>query len=807
MNNWIKIAIGALISILILIAVFIFGSYYMLNQNLPEYSGIEKVNNLKNSVSIYRDNFGIPYVYAESKGDLYFALGYLHAQERLFQMDLNRRAGEGRLSEVLGKKTIPFDKMFRTLELAKIAKKHYDDFDDETKNILISYANGVNEFIKNNGHKFTVEFDILGYKPDLWKPENSVLIAKLMAWELNISWWSDIALTHLIQKLGMAKAKEVLPTFDENGPTIIPDGLENYSNVPLDLIDVDKNFRELIGAFGTHLGSNNWVVNGNKSESGKPIIANDPHLSFSAPGKWYIAVLRSPKLNVEGVTLPGVPGVTIGKNQNISWVLTNVMADDADFYIDKLDSTKTKYFFNNEWHNLEITLDTIEVKDTSDIIFEIKKDYRGPIISDIHPYKTMYTNKQQNNADISMRWTALESSTEIKAFSKINSASNWKDFKNGVKYFGTPGQNFVYADVEGNIGYIAGVKLPKRKNNSPSFVYDGTTDENDWIGYVPFNKNPMMYNPKQNFIASANNKTVQNYPYHISNLWEPNSRINRIIQFLKSKDKHSEKDFQRYQMDFCSDYSKDIVPYILNAFQNYKNSNDTLKTALKILSEWDYKFLAESQNPTIYAVFYQNLLNNIFKDEMGEVLFKEYIFIANIPYRVVRQLLKENSSSWFDNVNTDKIENRDDIIRQSFIEALNYLEIRFGNIVNWQWKKLHYVTFRHFFHGQSSILDKVFDIGPYKIGGDGTTIFNTEYSFTEPYRNKLGPSMRYIYDFADPEHFEIILPTGQSGDFYSDHYDDMTEMWLNGKLVNIDTNEDSVKNSNYDLLQLIPEMN
>ncbi len=807
MNNWIKTLIGIVISILILIAVFIFGSIYMLNRNLPEYSSIKKVKNLKSSVSIYRDKYAIPYVYADSKSDLYFALGYLHAQERLFQMDLNRRAGEGRLSEILGKKAISFDKMFRTLELAKIAKKHYDKFDAETKNILISYTNGVNEFIKNNENKFTIEFDILGYKPEFWKPENSVLIAKLMAWELNISWWSDIALTHLIQKLGMEKAKEILPTFNENGPTIIPDGLEKYSSIPLDLIDVDRNFRELIGAYGTHNGSNNWVVNGNRSESGKPIIANDPHLSFSAPGKWYIAVLRSPKLKVDGVTLPGVPGVVIGKNQNISWVLTNVMADDADFYIDKLDSSKTKYFFNNGWRNLKITSDTIKVKDTSDVIFEIKKDHRGPIISDIHPYKKMYPNDQQNNANISMRWTALESSDEIKAFSEINSASNWKEFKNGLKYFETPGQNFVYADANGNIGYIAGVKLPKRKNNSPSFVYDGTTDENDWIGYVPFDKNPMLFNPQQGFIASANNKTIEDYPYHISNLWEPDSRIKRITQLLKSKEKHCAKDFQKYQMDFYSDYAKDITLYITNAFQNYQILNDTLKTALKILSEWDYKFSAESQNPAIYAVFFQNLLKNIFMDEMGENLYKEYIFIANIPYRVVRQLLKENSSNWFDNVNTGKIENRDDIIRQSFSEAINYLENRFGNIENWQWKKLHYVTFRHFFHGQSNILNKILDIGPYEIGGDGTTIFNTEYSFTEPYRNKLGPSMRYIYDFADPEHFKIILPTGQSGDFYSDHYDDMTDMWLNGKLIKIDTNEDSVKNSYLDLLQLIPNFN
>ncbi|MBK7104200.1 MAG: penicillin acylase family protein [Ignavibacteriae bacterium] len=807
MNNWIKVIIGAIATIIILLIVFIVGSIYMLNKTLPEYSGKKSVQNLNNEVSIYRDNFAIPYVYAKSKNDLYFALGYLHAQERLFQMDISRRAGEGKLSEILGSEAISYDKMFRTFELAKISKLHFENFDADTKSKLISYSNGVNEFIKNEPEKLSIEFDVIGYKPNLWKPEHSVLIAKLMAWELNISWWSDIALSHIIQKLGVEKAKEILPTFDENGPTIIPENLQNISNVPLDLVQVDRNFRKFIGFVGTHIGSNNWVVNGERSESGKPIIANDPHLSFSAPGKWYVAVLRSPDLNVEGVTLPGIPGIVIGKNQNISWVLTNVMADDADFYIEKLDSSKTKYFFNNEWKNLTISEDTIKVKDSSDVIFQIKKNHRGPIISDIHPYKKMYPNNQQNNVDITMRWTALESSNEMKAYSKINSSKNWEEFTEGLKDFEAPGQNFVFADDKGNIGYTAGVKLPQRKNNSPTFINDGTTDENDWLGFVPFSENPKLFNPANGFIASANNKTIKNYPYHISNIWEPNSRINRITELLESKQKHNVDDFKKYQMDFYSDYAKEIVPQILNAFKNHAYENDKLKEVIGLLRKWDFNFISESQVPAIYAVFYQNLMKNIFLDEMGESIFNEYIFIANIPYRVVRKMLEDNSSSWFDDISTTRIERKDEIVRKSLWDAIKYLSEEFGDIDEWQWNKLHTVTFKHFFHGKSKMLDFILDVGPYKIDGDGTTVFNTEYSFNEPYTNKLGPSMRYIYDFAEPNNFQIILPTGQSGNFFSDHYDDMTKMWLNGETIKINTEENIVKNSEYDLLQLVPMNN
>ncbi len=652
MNSWVKIIIGVFLSFIIVLSVFIAGSFYMLDRTLPEYSGIKEVNFVSNDISIYRDNYAIPYVYAENKNDMYFALGYLHAQERLFQMDLSRRAGEGRLSEIIGSKAIPFDKMFRTLQLYKIVKEHFSYLEPNTKSILVSYTNGVNEFIKNNSEKFTIEFDILGYKPYLWEPEHSMLIAKLMAWELNISWWSDIAFTHLIQKLGVEKVRGIMPEFDENGPTIIPEGMEKYANVPLDLIKVDRDFRNLIGSVGTHIGSNNWVVNGNRSTSGKPIIANDPHLSFTAPGKWYIAVLRSPEVNVEGVTLPGIPAVVIGKNQNISWVLTNVMADDADFYIEKLDSTKTKYLLDGEWKDLITVDDTIMVKDSVDVVFQIRKNHRGPIISDIHPYNKMFPNVEQSNVDISMRWTALEASNENNAFALVNSATNWDEFRNGLKNFDAPGQNFVYADVEGNIGYKAGVKLPKRKSNSTSFVYDGTSTTNDWTSFVDFNENPQLFNPPSGFIASANNKTIKSFPYHITNVWEPDSRITRITELLESKKKHSKEDFKKYQIDFFSHYAKDITPFILNVLKNHSSENKNVNDANRILRNWDFVFTPYSQVPTIYSVFYQELLKNIFKDEMGEELFNEYIFVANISYRVVRKMLNENNSIWFDDIST-----------------------------------------------------------------------------------------------------------------------------------------------------------
>lgn len=805
MNPWVKNVTGVVVTIIIMLIVIIFGSIYMLKSSLPNYNGEIEIENIDSVIEIYRDDYGIPYVNAKSDLDAYFALGYLHAQERLFQMDFNRRAGEGRLSEIFGNKTLFFDKMFRTIGLSKIVKKSYEQYDEVSKSILKAYSNGVNEFIKTSPDKFTIEFDILDYQPYKWKPEHSLLIAKLIAWELNISWWSDIAFTHLIQQLGEDEVKDILPNFDENAPTIIPSNIKKLASVQTDLIKIDKEFRKFSGSLGTHIGSNNWVVSSSRSLSDKPIIANDPHLVFSIPAKWYVVSINSPEMEVDGFTLPGVPAVVIGKNKKISWVLTNVMADDADFYVEKLDTTGENYYFNNEWRPLKITADTIFVKDSNSVIFEIRSNHRGPIVSDIHTYNKLFPNDIQNSADISMRWTALELSNELSAFKKINTAKNWSEFNKGLKQFTVPGQNFVYADNEGNIGYIAGVKLPKRKNNSPSFVFDGTNDENDWIGFVPYNENPKLFNPAVGYISSANNKTIKNFPYHISNIWEPKSRITRINELLDNKEKHSAEDFKKYQMDFYSHYAKDIVPYIIRAFKNYSYHNKNTATALKIIEQWDFQMLAESQAPSIHNVFFQYLLKNIFEDEMGEELFQEYVFLANVPYRVVPKLLEENKSKWFDNIFTESIESRDDIIRKSFLESLDYLSHNLGdNIENWQWGNIHKVTFKHYFHGQSKFLDMFLDVGPFKIGGDGTTVFNSEYSFSAPYENKLGPSMRFIYDFANPEYFEFILPTGQSGHFYSDHYKDMSQLWLKGDFIKIITNYDSIKNSNYKLIKLVP---
>ena len=804
MPKWLKITIGVIVSFIIIIVIGGAIFYHMLKSSLPVYTGEIKTHGIKNDVVIYRDSMAIPYIIARNEDDAAFALGYAHAQERLFTMDLIRRAGEGRLSEIFGPKTIPFDEMFKTVGI----KKNVDDILKKTNpqviKFLQSYSDGVNKYIKDFKGKYPVEFDILSYDPYKWTPEDCLIIGRMMAWELNISWWSDITFTHLIQKFGEEKVKEILPDYPENAPVIVPPEIKKYSMIDNNFIKTDKAFREFMGMSGTHIGSNNWVVDGKKSVSGKPIIANDTHLHFSAPDKWFAAVIRSDNWNAGGFTLPGIPAVIIGKNENISWTVTNIMLDDADFYIEKIDSTGKNYLYNGEWKKLIAYYDTIKVKDSADVILKIISTGHGPVISNVHPYNILYPENKFKNTVITMSWLGNYYSNEMDSFYKLNRAKNWQEFKESLVNYSVPAQNFVYADKDGNIGYVFGGRIPVRENNGDSFVYDGTTNKYDWKGFVPNNELPSFINPAQDYIATANNKTTKDFKYHISNTWEPPSRIERIEQLLTSKEKHSVGDYQKYQMDFISPYAKIITKSILDAFNGLEITDKNLQLSLELFKKWNYEFNQYSQVPSIYAVFYNHLLKNIYYDEMGHDLFNEFVFIANVPYNSVLKVLNDSTNTWIDDITTPVKETKNDIIRKSLSEALSELENNYGkDIKMWQWGKMHQVIFKHPFSGVSSLLDKYIDIGPFEIGGDGTTIFNTEYPFYESikefpqfshkkFENILGPSMRYIFDYSKPDQFYMILTTGESGNVLSSHYKDMTKLWLTGKYIIVRTDEASI---------------
>jgi len=797
-----KIIIGIIFSLIVIAIIVLFSLNYLVKKSFPEYDGTITVTPLHHPVKIYRDEFGVAHIFAEDEYDLFFSQGYVHAQDRLWQMDISRRAGEGRLSEVLGTATLKFDKMLKTVGFKQIALRLENQISPTSKMILQAYADGVNEFIRTHKGKFPIEFDMLNYEPEEWKPLHSLIISRLMAWELNISWHVDVVLGELVAKLGEEKARQVFPTYPENAPVIVDksaaakdlEGLKNFAKL-------HNEFKQFFGTTGTHIGSNAWAVAPRKSFSGKAMLANDPHLGLSMPAKWHEIHLHGGAFNVAGVSLPGTPLVIIGHNRNAAWGLTNVMADDADFYLEQTDSLGLeKYLFKGEWKDIETLYDTIKVKDSAEVPIIIRRTLHGPAINEIYPLKHFISSDF-----ITMKWTGYEMSDELLGIYLVNTATNWQSFLSGVRQFSVPGQNFVYADAHGNIGFHPGVRLPKRAHNNPTLPFAGWTGENEWTGFIPFDDLPSSYNPKEGFIATANNKTANSISYHISNLWEPPSRIQRIREMLQSKEQLDVTDFKNMQNDYYSHFAKDVTPFILEAFKNQNLNNTKLEVALNYFRNWNFIMTKEDVPTTIFEVFFNKLINNIYKDEMGEELFRQYIFLANMPYRVTVAMLNDTSSTWFDNVATPQIETRDEIIRKSMNDVLEELTQRLGDdIKDWRWGRLHTLTLKHPF-GDIQVLSSIFNIGPFELGGSGTTVNHGEYHLGEPYAMTLGPSTRQIIDFANINKALSVIPSGQSGQPLHPHYSDQTALWKNGEYHEVALDEEEVASKSKNILYLTPE--
>lgn len=771
--------IGAL-AVIVIVGAALFGFVqYQITRSFPRYTGVARIPALHSTVTIRRDDYGVPLIEASNEHDLMLALGYTHAQDRLWQMDIQRRAGEGRLSEVFGSATIPFDQMFRILGIRAISGTIEQQITNESRDRLTWYAEGINAFIEANKGNYPVEFDMLGYDPEPWRPVHSIIIGRLMAWELNLSWWTDLTLGSIAERVGLEKALDVFPTFPADVPPVVPaQEWRKYAGLGSGFLKTAREFRSFQGQEGILGGSNAWVVAPRKSASGSVILANDTHLQLQSPSKFYELHMKAPGYNVGGFSIPGVPGIVIGRNERIAWGLTNVMADDADFYIVELDPAgQSRYRYDGQWRPLTVREEEIHVKNDTSFTVRIRATHHGPIVTDIETA----LSKAERPFVASMRWTGSEISDQIDAFNRINRASNWKEFSEGVREFSGPGQNFVYGDVDGNIGYRCGVKLPIRGKQSSSLPLPGWDPSVEWKGFVPFEELPHFFNPPEGYIATANNKIVDDsYPYHISDLWEPPSRIQRLREVLGGEGTFTVEDFERLQNDKFSWHAREMLPYILDAIRDTAFVLPEKDLVIEYLKNWHFMFTREDVATSIYQQLTVQLMKNIYRDEMGDDLFHDFLILVNLPIRVTTRLVKEGTSSWFDDILTEEVEKRDDIIRKSTHEALVALRERFGpEMKKWRWGDMHTVTLEHPF-GLQKPLDRLFNIGPFPYGGGSTTLVSGEYSYNHPFSVTVGASIRQIVDFSRPEQSRRVLPTGQSGQVMHPHYDDQTHLWLNG---------------------------
>ncbi|MCX6136498.1 MAG: penicillin acylase family protein, partial [Ignavibacteriales bacterium] len=673
MSKTVKIVFGIGLSLIVIAVVSVILLRNLLTKSFPVVEGNVIAHGLEKPVHVMRDGYGVPHILARSEHDLFFTQGYVHAQDRLWQMDLERRAALGRLSEVLGTRTLPYDKLFRTVGLGRIADSLESALHPESRRILQAYADGVNCFIASHRGKYPIEFDMLNYEPEPWTIRHSLALMRLAAWELNMAWYVDLTLGELVRRLGEEKANQVFPTYPENAPIMVPKELagKKMPLAALDFWNVDKEFRATFGFSGMHVGSNAWVVGPKRSVSGKAMLANDPHLAYTAPARWYELHMKGGSYDVAGVSLPGAPLIVIGHTKDIAWGMTNVMADDADFFVEKQDTLRPElYQYRDQWRTFETYTDTIVVKDSLPVVLMARSSVHGPIVNDVHP-----RGGAAGGAPLALRWTGQNISDEFFALSIINRAKDWSGFLGGVKHFTVPGQNFLYADAEGNIGYHAGVRLPVRGTQNPSLPLPGWTGEYDWRGFVPFEELPWLYNPPEGFIASANNKLVDNsFPYHISNLWEPPSRIQRIRDMLMERPQCTVGDFKTMQLDTYSAFARDVVPHILIAYDSTTAVAPVVENALRHFRNWHFQELRDDVTSTLFQFFMTHLLQNTFEDEMGPELFHDYIFMANMPYRVIMAMLQRDNAEWFDDVRTPDVETKNEIVRKSLMEALNELQ-------------------------------------------------------------------------------------------------------------------------------------
>lgn len=863
MNKYFKNTTGVIFVIIVMVITLIFLFNNLTSKSYYKDSGTISVKGISKDVTVYKDNFGVPQISAENEDDIYFAMGYMHAKDRLWQMDLSRRAAEGRMSEILGNETLEFDKLFRTIGIGKYAEILYGKISPKSKQILNAYSNGVNYFIQINNSKLPLEFDVLDYKPEPWKPEHSLEVIRMMGWELNFSWYCEYAFGEIVKKFGPEKAKDFFPDYDEKGPFIIKSEKEKDKKTALGndrtfagkhdnvtqgrtrsrnkfgmtnilegmtsnfignddknwFIETNSNYRAFFNLKGSHIGSNSWVVNGKKSESGKPLLANDPHLYLQMPSRWYETGFSNKEtgLSASGFTIPGAPGIAIGRNNYISWGITNLMNDDLDFVILEPDSaSSSKYLFNGNSYYPDSTIEYIKIKGIKDeyplMVFTTKA---GPLISGIEKagFISDLNFKSGGEKFLTFRWTGFEASDEIKAFYDINHAKNWNEFRNSLKNFGLPASNFVYADTAGNIGYQAAGLVPLRKKAEPeSGYYTPVLNQADWQGFIPFDELPQVYNPPEDFIVTANNKPLKDYKYYITNFYEAKYRAERIEQILRSRNKFNADEFKLIQNDVMSLQAKEFCGYLFEAFKDSLDLNPGISKYLSELKKWDYEMKAYSIPAAIFSQFEVQLYKNLYKDLLGDELFKRYIFIENVPVRNTSKLLQVNNSWILDrHVQTGKIENRDAVLKKSFTEAIEVLKTKFlsDDMNKWLWGEMHRIILRHPL-GVIPSLSAIVNIGPFETGGNGTTINLAEYSFIDAleknsYESFIGPSMRFIVDMSNTKQYYSILAGGESGQPLHPNSGDQSRMWLNGenKKVVMDINE--LGNTSVNILQMKAE--
>jgi penicillin amidase len=838
----------------VLLLVLILGGLWLWysHRAFPKTDGTVKVEGLTSPVEVFRDSNGVPHIYAETMEDLFFAQGYVHAQDRFWQMEFWRRIGSGRISELFGESQRNMDIFMRTMGFERVARGEYELLDEEPKKYLEAYAAGVNAYTRaRSPARLGLEFALLGLKGvkieiEPWTPVHSLTWAKLMAYDLGANMYTERLNLDLIRTAGLSGMADYFAPYRDDMPLIVTDeelrlfagsqiaqsvsSITNWKNKDRPMIERStsdepaalpwpsacwNSKRPIVFGNSYELGSNSWVISGSLTATGNPLLANDMHLANQMPSIWYEIGLhcRESSFDVRGFSFAGVPGVIAGHNGRIAWGYTNTAGDVQDFYLERINpENPDQYEANGEWVDMEIIHEEIKIHDEDEpYVLLVRLTRHGPILSDrgsfvaLNSYTlspdTVFPQNLRLYA-VSLSWSALHPGRIFKAILGLNRAANFEEFRDALRYWDAPSQNLIYADVDGNIGYQTAGIIPLRKRGFGLVPAPGWTDDYEWIGTVPFNELPVVYNPDKGYIVTANNPIVsRNYPYLLGTSFAYGFRARRITEMIEQdKDGISIDDAKAMHGDTLNLTALEIIPYLEGVSleveeeqkpegqsdrqrkereKREKEELEALESARERLLEWDGRMDTDSSQAALYSYFWLSLVQETLKDQYPEERWPPDS--QGRLQNALHYLLKDPQNPWWDDIRTPDItERRDEILARALRKGYRNGVKELGKkLSSWKWGKIHTVEFRNRTLGESGIIliERIFNRGPFSVRGGPTQVSVTGWSFKKPFKADHIQSMRQIIDLGNLGASLMIHTTGQSGHPGHRHYDDFIDPW------------------------------